>query len=748
MSSLAGILGGAGGGNFVGGSIVRLLLDANQFQSGLKTSEARMHSFGRRMDTIGRGMTRFGAAWTRSVSAPILVGAGVAAKMAIDFETAFTKIRANSNLTSTQIDELRKHVLDLAGRTAKSPQELAEGLYFLASAGLKANQVQQTLTASAKASAAGFGEVSDIARLTAAALKAYERDGLKAAKVTDVLAAAVREGSAEPEEFANAMGRILSTAQKAGIGFGEVTASLASLSTVGVDVNEGVTAMRGVLLALLSPGTQAKDTLESLGLTADQVRKSLSERGLIDTMRLLEKATGGNIDTMKKIIPNTRALAGVFSLTGQEAKGVNDSFRAVVGATGDLDRAFAITKKDTGFQMKQTMEELRVEMIKVGKILLPVLRDVARYVRDMVKSFSELPDPIKKNIVALGLWAAALGPVLSILGNIVRLSSLLPKKLPVPTATPVPTGGAPTVPPAAGGAAGGAAAGAAGVGLLGPALIAAGVAGGALGLKEWIDAAKGGKQAGEAMEDFALGTNELVEAMEGAEGVKAAVWRAQAEAVKNFSGGLALVGDTGRRYVTVMDDVEGVNKKQKRRIMAMVSSFGDYNIEVDESTFQLANNLAKVGDVEGAMKLLREALRDGIREQGGFKGKTDGSTSSLDLQRARTEVLTTRTKALRDALNGIPRRVHTTIIADTSQSEAAIRNLLAMLNNPRFIDSGPTNYPGMTDVGGVSRSQPTSRGRQDSPRHTTTVVKVDGKSIAKTVSNHSRSNEILLGGRS
>src|SRR5438094_692601 len=51
----------------------------------------------------------------------------------------------------------KDEVTGLAGETARSPQELAYALYYLASAGLKSSQVMPILAASAKAAAPHFG---------------------------------------------------------------------------------------------------------------------------------------------------------------------------------------------------------------------------------------------------------------------------------------------------------------------------------------------------------------------------------------------------------------------------------------------------------------------------------------------------------------------------------------------------------------------------------------------------------------
>ena len=307
----------------------------------------------------------------KMVSGLGIIVAGAATKMAYDFDKAFTRIAAISNASTQDIEQWRSEVLDMAGATAQAPQELADALFFLASAGLETSQVMETLNASAKASAVGLGETTDIAKITANALNAYAESGLTAAQVTDTLVAAVREGSAEPEEFAAALGRILPIAAQAGVEFDEITASLAALSNIGLDVNEGVTAMRGLLGALVAPGTQAAKTLAEVGISADQMRKVISEEGILGALRLLEERTGGNIDTMRKIVPNIRALTGAFGLTVQEAEKVNDIFAAVKDSTGSLNDAFEETADTAAFRMDAAMNDLKVTMTELGATVLP-----------------------------------------------------------------------------------------------------------------------------------------------------------------------------------------------------------------------------------------------------------------------------------------------------------------------------------------------------------------------------------------
>src|SRR5262245_3854767 len=113
---------------------------------------------------IARGATlsRVGSLLTRAVTIPLALAGGAAVKLALDYDEAFGKIQAVTDASAKTIGKWREQVLKLSGETARSPTELANALYFLASAGLKTDQVMQVLRASAKAAAAGLGDTTDI----------------------------------------------------------------------------------------------------------------------------------------------------------------------------------------------------------------------------------------------------------------------------------------------------------------------------------------------------------------------------------------------------------------------------------------------------------------------------------------------------------------------------------------------------------------------------------------------------------
>src|SRR5574342_1141882 len=386
---------------------------------------AQMAGLGTQMTASGATMSRVGGLLTKTFTLPLGLAGIASTKLALDYETAFVKIDAITNISQKRIREWKDEVLGLAKKTARSPEELGNALYFLASAGLKTSQIMDVLEQSAKMAAVGMGSTDDIARLTANALVAYAKSGLTATEVTNTLVAAVREGTAEPDEFATAMGRILPIASKARIEFDDVAASLSQLSNIGLDVNEGVTAMRGLFKALYVPGTQAAETIKSIGLSVDQVRQALSNQGIMATLRLIEEAAketadtpGQVIDIMSKIIPNIRALTGAFGLTVQKADQLDAAFKRIQQSSGDAGEAFRETEKGPMFQLMKAFTQLKVVAIDLGRKLIPIVIKIARQVVEGAKAFSRLSPDTQELIIKIGGLLIVLGPLLRVLGGV------------------------------------------------------------------------------------------------------------------------------------------------------------------------------------------------------------------------------------------------------------------------------------------------------------------------------------------
>lgn len=377
-------------------------------------AQARLTQVGTTMQTAGKKMTTW-------MTVPLLGVGAMATKMAMDFDTAFGQIDALTNVTASEIEGLKESVMELSGTTAKSPQELAEALYFAASAGLDSAAAMDVVTMSAQASAAGMGSTEDVTRVLASALNVYGEANLSAADAADILTAAVQEGSAAPEEYANSLGRVIPIAAQMGIGFDEVAGSIAFLTNNGLDADEAVTALRGTLVALMAPAAQSREALEASGTSVEELRAAIAEDGLLGALELLrEHGFAGNADALRDLIPDIRAMNGASLLLADTSGTLSPILDSVANSSGALGEAFATTADTDAFKMRQAMADVQAAMVTLGAILLPIAADIATAIADLATWFGDLPGPVQGFMIAIGGLVAVMGPLLVLGGSIVK----------------------------------------------------------------------------------------------------------------------------------------------------------------------------------------------------------------------------------------------------------------------------------------------------------------------------------------
>jgi TP901 family phage tail tape measure protein len=373
---------------------------------------------GATFQSTGRKLTSVGQSLNRHVTLPIALAGGAAVKTAVDFNTSMTHIQALVGASSKQMEEYQKHILALAPAVGKGPKELADALYFVTSSGFKGAAALRVLDAGARAAASGLGDTQTVVDLVTSAVNTYGEKNLSAAKATDVLTAAVREGKAEPQDMAEAMGRIIPIAQAMGVSFGEVSGSVAALTLGGLDANEAVTSLRTTMSELLKPSAGAKTALQSVGVSVKDLQQRVADKGLQNALIFLNDKFHGNRQELGKVITQQRAFAGALQLIGPNADKAAKAIASVNAAAGDTDKAFSQASKSTQFQFNQALAQLQVTGVKVGADLIPILTQVAGTIGDVAHAFNGLSPTMQKVIVDGALVAAALGPIVRTAGAV------------------------------------------------------------------------------------------------------------------------------------------------------------------------------------------------------------------------------------------------------------------------------------------------------------------------------------------
>ncbi len=393
----------------------------DKISSKLKNIQNKAVGLGSKLMTVGSRIRSAGQSMTIGLTTPIVAAGFAIVKTSLKFGDSMAQITALSEASADQVARWREEILKLAPEVAKSPQELAEAMLFLASAGLKAGTEMDVLKIAAKASATGLGETKEIAKTLTNVLNAYGQENIDSARTAGILIEAVKQGTVEVDEMGQVIGKALPLASELGISFEELAAAQAALSLINADAAENMTSFMGIMRGLILPSDRAKKLLAGMGKTFADLREELKTKGLIATLQDLRE--GLDIEEIATLFPKVRGLTGLLNLTGKEAAKVDDIFKNVASAgVTDLDQAFEDIQTP-GFQFRKAMAQLGVVAIMLGDVIVPMLvkalPPLIKAIARGVEIFQNLPGPVQKAIVIFFALLAALGPILIVVGSLI-----------------------------------------------------------------------------------------------------------------------------------------------------------------------------------------------------------------------------------------------------------------------------------------------------------------------------------------
>jgi len=393
--------------------------DSSKLKNALSSASSKLSNFGSKMQSVGKSLT------TR-LTLPLVAVGGAATKMAFDFDKSMTSIQALVGVSADKVSEMGEAAKKMAVDTGKSSREAAEALFFITSAGLRGKEAMDVLEMSLKAAAVGLGETKTIADLSTSAMNAYGSESLSASGATDILTAAVREGKLEASALAGAMGGVIPLASNMGVSFDQVGAAMASMSKTGTDAATGATQLTAILASLKKPSSQAVNALDAMGMSTEGVQQSLREKGLLDTLVMLQEGLKKTGQDTTALFPNIRALKGVLDLTGAGLEDNKKVFDALTDSMGATDKAFEKTAKSASFKMTQGFNAMKESLMEVGQVIMitvaPLIKRLGDFFTSLSEKFKALSPQTKKLIVVLAGIAAALGPVIAIIGTLMTMA--------------------------------------------------------------------------------------------------------------------------------------------------------------------------------------------------------------------------------------------------------------------------------------------------------------------------------------
>lgn len=224
-----------------------------------------------------------------------------------DFEDVMLKVKGIMGASQDQYVQLTALTKELGATTRYTATEAAQGLEFLAMAGFSFEDSMAALPTTlqlAQASATGLGQTADILTNIMAGYGIAIDD---LAATSDVLTATFTSSNTNLTQLGQAFKYVGPVAKSLGLDIEETAAILGTLGNAGYQAEQGGTALRNILIALIAPAGNAGKLMKELGVDTSELGVDLaSSAEALKSLGVTVKDSAGNLRPFAEIMDDLK----------------------------------------------------------------------------------------------------------------------------------------------------------------------------------------------------------------------------------------------------------------------------------------------------------------------------------------------------------------------------------------------------------------------------------------------------------
>ena len=382
------------------------------------------------LNGVGNDLKSIGQSMTTGVTAPITLAGAAATKAGTDFTSAMSKLQATSGIadkTATSYVNLEKKALEMGSSTSFSASEAAEGLTYLALAGWDVETQIERIEPVLRAAEAGGMDLARCSDLVTDSMSSASIASEDFATYLDIVAQAQRKSNTSMEQMLEAYTIAGGMFSSLNIPLEESGALLGILANKGTKGSEAGNALISVFSNLITETGQAGTALEAMGISLyDSTGK---QRNMVEVLKEMAKKLGVTADGTSNLTEQQQqqyaAMVGgktQFDTLMKLLSGVSNEYdelhSQLVNSNGALEEMATIMKDNLGGKIDNMKSAIEGALIEAFKALEPTLEKIVGWITETANWFSNLDEEAQKNIVTIAGVAAATGPLLAVLGQI------------------------------------------------------------------------------------------------------------------------------------------------------------------------------------------------------------------------------------------------------------------------------------------------------------------------------------------
>ena len=412
--------------------IRRLTEQLYRMQSAWTQAGESLTAISKKCETISKAMTKAGKSLTTHVTAPITALGTAAVKASIDYEYAFANVRKTVDATEEEYDRLSDSVKQMSTEVAASAEDIAEVMSIAGQLGIENEHLAEftrtmidlgnstnMVAADAASEAARFANIMGMSQ------NEFQNLGSTLVDLGNNYA------TTESEIMAMSL-RLAGAGKQVGLSEAQILGFAAALSSVGIESQMGGSAFSKALIKMEVAAATGGDALEDFarvsGMSASQFKdlwerdaasafqafivglSKMDEEG-VSAIKTLDDIGIAEIRLRDTLLRATNA-SELFNKTQATA---NAAWAKNTALTTEANKRYATTKS----RLTNLKNTALMFARQIGDDLNPTIQQIIDKAGELLQKFLSLDKTQRESIVKWAAFAAAVGPVVLVLGKVV-----------------------------------------------------------------------------------------------------------------------------------------------------------------------------------------------------------------------------------------------------------------------------------------------------------------------------------------
>ena len=355
--------------------VARIRADVSDFRDGMGDANSTLADTGKKIAKVGAAAAAAGAAVATAVGVKSV-------KAAAGVEDAITEAAVKTDDARGSIEKFSEAAKQAGQTSTRSATEAAQGLKFLASAGLSAEQSMDALPGVLQLAAAGSMDLANASDIATNVLSGMRLEVSELGRVNDVLVAASSAANTSVQGLGQAFSFVAPKANAVGMSVEQTSAIIGELANQGIKGSRAGRGLRSALSSLQNPSDKLQKSLDQAGISTRNASGEM--RGFGAIMQSIQQSG------------DAKAIAGQMSNTaGAIVEALAPSSQAVQQLERDLNNVGGAAKKQAdlmreslGSQLKVLTGSVETLGISIGQKLSPVVVAVSDELTKMANEMS------------------------------------------------------------------------------------------------------------------------------------------------------------------------------------------------------------------------------------------------------------------------------------------------------------------------------------------------------------------------